>query len=551
MAPSVLTAALLILVLEFTSPSCAASPGKRPTTIFHAFNQRFHEVKNNLDRLAKNYDGVQISPAQKSIGGHQWWGRYQPVDHCEIEGLGSKGELAELCRLCSEKGIVVIADVVFNHMAVVAHRGEWQRAQKDHRYNEELLHRLDTRFPGLDREDFHPWKDMMGDDWDNENRFEGWGAGEWSDLKATEKVLLRHQRHLDILIEAGVKGFRFDAAKHIRPRTLKAYVDYIRQMCPDAYIYLEVLSDDPEQHAPFLGWADTTDFQYCFGLREAFHQNPIVEPPDVPDRDDNVLFVRNHDTIQNHDFAQSHGYHVRDPKLPMAWVMLLAQPKGTVLVYPEDEGLHKDGHTPVQAALHFRKEMRRRHAPAGTTVRVNETLSTSLTGGSDGFVLRNPGHHGGGLAQESEGFKQAHELERLAGATEMQSVRKMMLAMAEKCRKEGDRQSASQSPRRASFWHRQKKEEHQEMGRLHVVLRGEEGAAICNLSKKWCNASMVEQASRGVLKGSYREIVYGFDIEFDSEGKVLSWGGSVPREQCVGPHSALLLLKQRKNRVVV
>lgn len=108
-----------------------------------------------------------------------------------------------------------------------------------------------------------------GDDWDNENRFEGWGAGEWSDLKATDKVLQRTKEHIKILVECGVKGFRFDAAKHMRPETIRIYVDYIRSVCPDAYIYLEVLAGDPVQHKPFEGWADTTDFGYCFALREA------------------------------------------------------------------------------------------------------------------------------------------------------------------------------------------------------------------------------------------------------------------------------------------
>jgi len=532
----------MLFLTWLTSFSSAAHSCQRPTTVYHAFNQRFHEVKGKLDSLASVYDGVQISPAQKSIGGHQWWGRYQPVDHCVIDGLGSKEELADLCRHAKDKGIRIIADVVFNHMSVIAHRGDWQRAQRDQRFNEELLHRLDTHFPGLTRDDFHPWKDMMGDDWDNENRFEGWGAGEWSDLKPTEKVLLRHQKHIDMLLEAGVTGFRFDAAKHIRPRTLRAYVDYIRQICKDAYIYLEVLSPDPEQHAPFLGWADTTDFQFCFDLRNALHQQVFREPPAVPDREDSVLFVRNHDTIQNHDFAQSHGYSPSDPKLSLAWVMLLAHPKGTVLVYPEDEGLHKDGKEPVRAALQFRREMQRRHAPPGTVVSVNETLPSSAQHGA--AVLRS----GEAMPQEGEGVKQAAELERLAGATEMQSVRRMMLAMAEKCRKESHGQ---QSPRRASFWHRQKKEENQELGRLVVVLRGEEGAAVCNFGHKWCNASLVEEATRGVLKGSYRETIYGFDVEFDAKGKVVSWGGAAPKEQCVGPQSSLLLLKHSKKKIIV
>jgi len=44
------------------------------------------------------------------------------------------------------------------------------------------MNELDKRFKPLTRDDFHPWKDMMGADWDNEHRFDGWGAGEWCEL---------------------------------------------------------------------------------------------------------------------------------------------------------------------------------------------------------------------------------------------------------------------------------------------------------------------------------------------------------------------------------
>jgi glycosidase len=85
----------------------------------------------------------------------------QPVDHLQLEGLGSAHDLRELCQECEKVSMRVIADVVFNHMAVVARRSEWLRAQKDQRFMEELLQRLDHRFRPLDRTDFHPWKDMI------------------------------------------------------------------------------------------------------------------------------------------------------------------------------------------------------------------------------------------------------------------------------------------------------------------------------------------------------------------------------------------------------
>lgn len=64
------------------------------------------------------YDAVQISPVQKSIG-NEWWARYQPVSHEHIEGLGSENDLRELCRKAQEIDIIIVADVVFNHVSTI------------------------------------------------------------------------------------------------------------------------------------------------------------------------------------------------------------------------------------------------------------------------------------------------------------------------------------------------------------------------------------------------------------------------------------------------
>jgi maltooligosyltrehalose synthase len=88
-------------------------------TIFHAHNWPFVRINASLDEISRTgYDAVQLSPLQKSALGNAWFLRYQPFDHLEIHGLGDQRELAMLCAAASRRGIAVIADVVFNHMAV-------------------------------------------------------------------------------------------------------------------------------------------------------------------------------------------------------------------------------------------------------------------------------------------------------------------------------------------------------------------------------------------------------------------------------------------------
>lgn len=43
----------------------------------------------------------------------------------------------------------------------MAKRNEWQRAERDHGYKEELLRRLENKFRPLTRDDFNGWKDMQ------------------------------------------------------------------------------------------------------------------------------------------------------------------------------------------------------------------------------------------------------------------------------------------------------------------------------------------------------------------------------------------------------
>ncbi|KAJ1489668.1 glycoside hydrolase superfamily [Baffinella frigidus] len=272
---------------------------------------------------------------------------------------------------------------------VIARREEWKKAQHDTHKKEHLMHQLDTKFKPLDRTDFHPWKDMMGEDWDNEHRFDGWGAGEWSDLKATPKVMKLHTDHIDDLLACGVRGFRFDAAKHIAPETMKRYVDHIVSVCPEAFVYFEVLSDSMQMHALSTPTAPTTDFPLCYALRKVARgetcTSKLLDLPTVSS--DSIRFVRNHDTIMNHDFDRSHGYRKTDPACALAWVFLLSFGGGSALV------------------LLFNHTVASTGAPASSTSREHVLRSPSPGATKEGT--------GGAEAQGAR--DDADELEELAG----------------------------------------------------------------------------------------------------------------------------------------
>ncbi|CAK0877286.1 unnamed protein product [Prorocentrum cordatum] len=212
-----------------------AGQGHRaPRTIYHAFHRSFADVAKMVPELRQmGFDSVQISPAQKSKDGHEWWARYQPKDYDVIEGYGTVEALSQLCRCAREHSMIVIADVVFNHMLVVASANEWEQAQRDESRLRALQLRLEKEVgPTFSAADFQwPWFKLYGHHWDNLSRYEGWGNGEWSELRHCSKVVSVHNRHLQILLDAGVRGFRFDAVKHMRVEHIAEYVIWLPHLC--------------------------------------------------------------------------------------------------------------------------------------------------------------------------------------------------------------------------------------------------------------------------------------------------------------------------------
>eukprot|EP00913_Durusdinium_trenchii_P029101 g27285.t1 len=139
-------------------PPASCGAVEAPRTIFHAFHWPFKLVLERLKDIADmGFDAVQISPAQKSKHGHEWWARYQPQ---EMMGKRDPAELKELCRRADELKLRVIGDVVFNHMLVVGSCHEWRQAQANPARLKQLQERL-VRETSMRLEDFQwPWFEM-------------------------------------------------------------------------------------------------------------------------------------------------------------------------------------------------------------------------------------------------------------------------------------------------------------------------------------------------------------------------------------------------------
>eukprot|EP00931_Biecheleriopsis_adriatica_P054294 TRINITY_DN31935_c0_g1_i1.p1 TRINITY_DN31935_c0_g1~~TRINITY_DN31935_c0_g1_i1.p1 ORF type:complete len:733 (+),score=145.54 TRINITY_DN31935_c0_g1_i1:31-2199(+) len=344
---------------------------ERPSSIFHALHHTFDQLRRSLPELAaRGFDAVQIAPAQLSPPGHlreKWYLRYQPLRYNEIDpALGGDEALRRLCEEASQLKMLVIADCVFNHMAVVATCKEWEAAQKDFNLLEALKQRIDDKFgPDLDRHDFQwPWVCLEGAKWDDpEYMYEGWGCGEWSELRFSEKVVELHLQHLDLLLSCGVRGFRLDAAKHMRPAHVKRYADYLEDK--RAFVYVEVLSLENSVHSQYAPLPSTC-FPLAAQLCQAWQGDggeicARLRALDVTTSPGDVAFVRNHDTMLNEGPICGIEWNSAEDA-SLAWAYLIARYEGSVLLHEDDAD------TPaVQAALAFRAGLRAKLAEGDTS----------------------------------------------------------------------------------------------------------------------------------------------------------------------------------------
>lgn len=169
--------------------------------ILHLFNWNLNDINSNLDRIyEQGFEAIQINPIQplKEEGNVQWWMSYQPCGFRIGNQYGSKDDLIQLCNNASEYDIKIIADVILNHMA-----GKNDGSLYPHEKVDEKL-KSNPAF----------WK-----------KFEN--VSNWQDRKEVISKCMglpgldicNHElqdmiiKFLNELIDCGIGGFRFDAAK--------------------------------------------------------------------------------------------------------------------------------------------------------------------------------------------------------------------------------------------------------------------------------------------------------------------------------------------------
>ncbi|MFC1853349.1 alpha-amylase family glycosyl hydrolase [candidate division CSSED10-310 bacterium] len=296
--------------------------------IVQMFNLPFRRVAGKLATLSRlGVSHVLVSPPQKSTPSLSWWARYQPVDFTSIEGpLGNATDLVNLCRKAAEKGIQVMADAVLNHMTnhpwyVRMHRGRVYQ----------------TAFPRFGPQDFHTPEtaSSLG-----REKLAGNGRRALPELRTDHPYVQNElKNYLHGLIELGIRGFRFDAARHISPSLWPFALDGLEQLIHFGELIYSRSSHYSSAHLDFM---KATDFPFARLLKESFSYGGDLRALSNPEGLDRALWgpasVR---FVNYHDFARRGGSFryfklARADDRALASAYILGNREGIPLVYYND-----------------------------------------------------------------------------------------------------------------------------------------------------------------------------------------------------------------------
>lgn len=193
---------LLACILLSASPTAAISAvvpqDIQKANILHCFDWKFSDIMAELPRIhAAGFGAVQVSPVQGNCAeGAEWYYAYLPWDFRmrddKANGNGTRAELAALCEEADAYGIKIIVDVVSNHVNPA-------RSYRDPWWNEN----------GRER-------DNGAVDYNSRQSIIHGNIGGYKDVNSElPDVQERIKEFLEDLRSLGVKGIRWDAAKHI------------------------------------------------------------------------------------------------------------------------------------------------------------------------------------------------------------------------------------------------------------------------------------------------------------------------------------------------
>jgi len=337
-------ASLVALTVAIPTPNLVRRSGGKDV-IIQMFQWNWDSIAQECTDFIgpAGYGYVQVSPAQETITGDQWWTDYQPVSYIIGNKHGTRERYRNMVDTCHRAGVKVMADIIPNHMAGLDSGSGTSGSTFTH-YN----------YPGIyEKEDFHycGTKNNAIVNWSDPHEVQFCQLDGLADLATgTENVMQRLAVHLNDLMSLGVDGLRIDAAKHVPASDLSNIMGRLSKT--PSFITQEVYFGGGAGVQPqeYTGVGNVQAFQYAFALKSAFKSKGLAMFQSLDNQgwlssSSANTFVANHDTerdgstLNDNDSSASDTYR-------LAHVLMLAHPYGTPTVLSSYQYSSRDDGAP-------------------------------------------------------------------------------------------------------------------------------------------------------------------------------------------------------------
>lgn len=260
---------------------------------------------------------VEVSPPQESIQGTQWWTSYQPVSYKLDSKLGTEAEFKNMIKQCNAVGVDIIADVVLNQTTGADVADGKQTGVAGTEYNGstgDYPGFATEQYPeGITASDFHSCSKNISNYANQQEVQECRLSSMWDFDSESEKVQDIQSDYLAALWNAGVRGFRMDAVKHIHTDSMKAikekFAKKIGVNADSIYWIQEVIGNSSEaagiQPSNYVQNGTVTEFGFKSEMNQTF-KDKIANLKGLNERlskdlasEDVNVFVTNWDTARN------------------------------------------------------------------------------------------------------------------------------------------------------------------------------------------------------------------------------------------------------------
>ncbi|MBI3712826.1 MAG: alpha amylase C-terminal domain-containing protein [Burkholderiales bacterium] len=335
--------------------------------------QMFHWKWNDVAKECTNWlgprgvGGVQISPPTAAQNGANWYDIYQPVDYTSfVSKMGNATEFQSMINTCHAAGVRVYADIVVNHLSAAT-----GTATNGASFNATTL-----TYPRFSANDFHANCTIQDADYGtpgNRNSVTSCRLVGLPDLNTgSSYVQTEVKNYLTTLINMGVDGFRFDAAKHIAQADLAAIVSGITHTTKAAealWVTQEIITDGNVDRNSYLSIGTLNEFKFPYAMKAMFRNengNSISQIRNIMGTPGNwggtwgflsgatnTVFVNNWDTERNGESlnASNKTGITNDTngtkRYDLANILMLAWPYGEAQIHSGFNFTNRDADAPT------------------------------------------------------------------------------------------------------------------------------------------------------------------------------------------------------------